>query len=113
MPEDFIKKVLGLFEQLPYRERGILINSNLIIATIEILNSNKEKTLLQNARSEIMEKTPDGLDKLIKRKLKSNTRTANIISDILQEKGIVEVIKIKNKKTGRLIKATRLLNEWN
>jgi len=107
-----MKKVFAKFKYLPYRERGIQINEDLIVTTIEILNNSNNYILPQNARNEIMEKTPDGLDKRIKRKLRKNTRTANIISDVLENKGIVEVTYIKNPKTGRKIKATRLLKEW-
>jgi hypothetical protein len=39
-------------------------------------------------------------------------RTANFISDILAESGIVKVIHIKNPNTGRTVKATQLKEEW-
>ena len=112
IPDDIREKVLEKFDKLPYKERGIEINEALIIAAIEILNESEGKILPQNARKEVADRTPYGLDKLIKEKLGKNTMTANIISDILQEKGIVEVTKIINPKTGRLINATRLLNDW-
>ena len=111
IPDNIRKIVLNRFCNLPYKERGIQINEELIIITIEILNENESKILPQNARNVIMEKTPHGLDKIIKQRLNTNTRTANIISDILENKGFVEIIKIKNEK-GNYIKATKLLNEF-
>ena len=110
MPNEMKKEILDKFEKLPYWERGIQINANLIIITIEILN--KYKQLPQNCRNDRAENKPFGLDKLINEEFGDDLRRANIISDELQEKGIVEVIEILNKKTGRLIKGTRLLKDW-
>jgi len=112
MPNKMKKMLLEKFKILPYRERGIQINEKLIIVTIEILNSRKNKQLPQNCRQVKAAKKPFGLDKLINKEFGDDLRRANIISDELQEKGIVEVIKILNKETGRLIKGTRLLKDW-
>jgi cell envelope opacity-associated protein A len=103
---------MAKFGDLPYKERGITITEELIITAIELLNSSEGKILPQNARNEVVDKTPYGLDKLIKLKLQTDTRTANIISDILEKKGIAKVTTIKNARTGRIIKATRLLDDF-
>ena len=112
MPEKLLKKLLNLFERLPYRERGISINADLLRTTVELLNAVEGNILPQNCKRNIAEKTPDGLDKRIKIALRSNTLTANIVSDELANKGVVEVTTIKNPNTGRQIKATRLHKEW-
>jgi hypothetical protein len=110
MPIKMKKKVLNIFDILPYRERGIQINEKLIIFTIEILN--KYKQLPQNCRQIKAENKPFGLDKLINEEFGDDLRRANIISDELQEKGIVEVFKETNAETGKPIKWTRLLKDW-
>jgi hypothetical protein len=112
VPNDIREKVLNLFGTLPYTERGIRIDERLIIITIEILNSSKDKTLPQNCRKECREKTPFGLDRLIKEKLCDDTMRATIISDELQRKGIVKVFNKKGEDTGRVKKHTKLNKEW-
>lgn len=52
------------------------------------------------------------LDRNIKEILDTDLRTANIISDILQEVGVVEVLAVINPTTGRKIKGTKLLPKW-
>ena len=86
MPEKLLKKLLNLFERLPYRERGISINADLLRTTVELLNAVEGNILPQNCRNDIAERTPDGLDKRIKIALQSDTRTANIVSDELAKK---------------------------
>jgi hypothetical protein len=117
IPDGLKKKILKKFEELPceessYNERGIKINEELIVTTIEILNSSIDKILPQNCRNLSRNKTPFGLDRYIKEKLNNDTRRANIISDELAKKDIVQVTKRPNPKTGRSIKHTLLKNEW-
>ena len=81
-----VEKLLNLFERLPYRERGISINADLLRTTVELLNAVEGNILPQNCRNDIAERTPDGLDKRIKIALQSDTRTANIVSDELAKK---------------------------
>lgn len=102
----------SIYGGLNFKDRGIKIDEKLIKATLEILNDTPNKTLPQNCRNDIKERCIDGLDKRIKEYMKSDLRTANIVSDILAEVGVVEVIKIENLSTKRLVKATRLLNKW-
>jgi len=112
MPDEMGKKILDKFEELPYTERGIQINEKLIIITIEILNSYEDKQLPQNCRHVKAVNKSFGLDKLINEEFGDDLRRANIISDELQKIGIVEIIKILNEKTGKSIKVTRLLKDW-
>jgi hypothetical protein len=112
MPFEIYKTILNKFEQLPYKERGIKITQDLVMLTITLLNASEGKILPQNSRKDILEKTPYGLDRLIKEKLPTTQMTATIISDILKDKGIVKVVKIPNQKTGKMIKATVLLEEF-
>ena len=97
---------------LPLRLRGIKIDRELIQATMEILNASPSRTLPQNCRNDIWERTPDGLDRRIKLTLNTDLRTANIISDILADAGIVEIVQVINPDTGRWLKGSRLLNDW-
>jgi hypothetical protein len=94
--------------KIPFKHRGIMITHELIKITIELLNAEPTKTLPQNCRNDVRERTPDGLDRRIKERLNINLRTANIISDVLEKAGIVEVI----QRTGRTVKRTKLLEEW-
>jgi len=112
MPHIIQEKLKSLFPKLPYRKRGIIITFDLLKVTIEILNDANDKTLPQNCRNEVAEKTPDGLDKKIKINLPTTQRTANIVSDVLKEKKVVKIILVQNKKTRRMIKGTRLLGNW-
>jgi hypothetical protein len=96
---------------LPFELRGITINRKLIEVTIETLAEAPDQTLVQNCRNDTCERTPDGLDRRIKKKLNSDTRTANIISDVLALAGIVSVVKVTNPETDRKVKATRLEEE--
>lgn len=97
---------------IPFKYRGITITQELIKAAVEILNAEPTKMLPQNSRNDVKEKTPDGLDRRIKEYLNTNLRTANIISDVLEQAGIVEIISIMNFQTGRRVKGTKLLKEW-
>ncbi|MDP4182286.1 MAG: hypothetical protein Q8942_14505 [Bacillota bacterium] len=106
------KRIEELYGGIPFKERGITVSSELIKATIEILNDETNKTLPQNCRNQTIEKTPYGLDYKIKERLNTNLRTANIISDILHKAGIVTVIDVINPATGRNVKGTKLLQEW-
>jgi cell envelope opacity-associated protein A len=113
MPKELLMKLTMLFESgLPYTERGITITENLLKVTVELLNAAEGRILPQNARNASIENTPDGLDKCIKIALQSDTRTANIVSDELAKRGVVEITSIENPKTGNQIKATRLLPDW-
>jgi hypothetical protein len=91
---------------LPFKWRGIKIDREMIAITLEILNAENAKTLPQNCRNDVRNRTPDGLDRRIKTRRNNDLRTANIISDVLEDAGIVEIVKVKN------LKATRLLPEW-
>lgn len=99
--------------KVPFKHRGIMITQELIKTAIELLNAEPAKTLPQNCRNDVRERTPDGLDRRIKESLHTDLRTANIISDVLEKAGIVEVIRVINSQTGRGVKGTRLLVEWN
>lgn len=118
MPPQNLKRACSRVEEklgrtLPFKLRGVTINSVLIEAAINVLHDSPEKTLPQNCRNDIRIRTPDGLDRRIKEYLNTDLRTANIISDVLAEAGIVEVIGVANPATGRHVKGTRLLDEWS
>lgn len=99
------------FGTIPFKLRGIKVTHQLIKVTVEILNEEFTKTLPQNSRNATREKTPDGLDKRIKEALNIDLRTANIISDVLMEAGVVDIINIDSLKSDRKVKATRLLQK--
>jgi len=90
----------------------ITITLNLIKATVEILNKEDNKTLPQLTLNATRSMQADGLDRRIKETINSDLRTANIISDILQDAGIVEVLDVVNPETGRTVKGTRLNDAW-
>jgi hypothetical protein len=98
---------------LPFEQRGITINRELIEITLEALSTAPEQTLAQNCRNDTRDRTPDGLDRRIKEKLNNDKRTANVISDVLAVAGIVSVVKVINPETDRQVKATRLEEEQN
>ena len=113
-----IEKACAMVEEtsgkaIPFRLRGIKVDRYLIISALEILADAPQKTLPQNCRNDIYERTPDGLDRRIKAKLKTDLRTANIISDVLADAGIVKVVKVLKPETGRMVKATKLLDEMH
>jgi hypothetical protein len=116
MPKEVFSEVssqIGYkFGKTPFRFRGIIISDDLVRTTIELLNNEPSKLLPQNSRNASKDKTPDGLDRRIKEVLKTDLRTANIISDILKEVGVVQVIDVINPPTGRKVKGTRLSPEW-
>lgn len=99
-------------ETVPFGWRGIRITRRLIRVAMGILNAEPAKTLPQNCRNAARKNTPDGLDKRIKEALDSDLRTANIISDVLEQAGIAKVVRVTNRETGRLVKGTRLLRKW-
>lgn len=109
---EVINKITISYGTIPFEYRGIKITEKLIRSTIEILNAEENKILPQNCRQVSRFETPDGLDKRLKDAMKSDLRMANIISDLLSSVGIVEVTTIENIKTGRKIKATRLIDKW-
>lgn len=116
IPPDLLNNTCSGVEQnwdnIPLMHRGIKITRPLIKATMEILNAERMKTLPQNCRNDIRERTPDGLDRRIKETLNTDLRTANLISDVLKLADIVEIFKVLNPKTGRRIKGTKLLQDW-
>lgn len=97
-----------LNRSLPFWERGIKIDRALLKTAIEILNAAPLKTLPRNCRNDLRLRPPDGLDRRIKEVLNTDLRTANIISDILAECGIVEIVQVVNPQTGRMVKGPRL-----
>lgn len=99
-------------DDIPFRYRGIMITRELIKVAMELLNSEPTKELPQNCRNDVRERTPDGLDKCIKESLNTNLRTANIISDVLRDAGIVEITQVRNPQTDRSVKGTKLLQGW-
>jgi len=116
IPDQLLVKAVSKVEEacgrsLPLYERGIRIDEELIRATLEILNEESAKTLPQNCRNAVLEKTPDGLDARLKLRL-GNLRRANIISDVLAKAGIVFVIHVPNPATGNSVKGTQLSSEW-
>jgi len=100
-------------DNVPFRYRGIMITRELIKITMELLNAEPTKTLPQNCRNDVRERTPDGLDRRIKESLNTDLRTANIISDVLKLAGIVKIVPAKNPQTRRIVKGTKLLREWS
>jgi hypothetical protein len=113
IPNELLDKIIARMGlTLPYYSRGIKISEELVKVTIECLNNAPSNILPQNCRNATRSKTPDGLDLRIKNKMGFDLRTANIISDILAEVGIVNVIQVINPKTERNVKATKLLEEW-
>lgn len=100
------------FGKMPFKLRGITINTDLIKATMELLNNESSKILPQNSRNASREKTPEGLDKKIKEVLNTDLRTANIISDILKDVAIVDIIDVESPVTRRRVKGTKLLSSW-
>lgn len=108
-----LKNVEASYGTMPFKLRGIVISQDLLKVTVVILNRESSKSLPQNARNVSSENTPDGLDRRIKECLNTNLRTANIISDVLQKAGIVEIVKIENRISGREVKGTRLLPIWS
>lgn len=115
LPELMDKVCLAIRKQrgtISFRHRGIGVSPRLIKTTIELLNEEPTKMLPQNCRNDVRERTPDGLDRRIKERLNSDLRTANIISDVLADASVVEIIQIENARTGRMVKATRLLQEY-
>lgn len=115
IPGDLLNKachtVETVWSNLPFFCRGITINNKLIQATMEILNSEPTKTLPQNCRNDIRERTPDGLDRRIKEYLNTDLRTANIITDVLERAGIVQSVQVPGASS-RMIKGTRLNSNW-
>lgn len=111
--EIIIEEVIDrLPKQIPYHERGIKIGRNLIKATLKVLNEANNHTLPQNCRNASMEQTPDGLDKRVKKKMGTDLRTANIVSDELEKAGVAVVTKVENPHTGRMVKGTTLIKEF-
>jgi hypothetical protein len=97
---------------LPFMHRGIVISRELIGVTMEILNVEPDRTLPQNCRNAVRANTPDGLDRRIKERFNDNLRRANIISDVLANARIVEIIEMENFNTGKIVKGTQLRQEW-
>ena len=112
MLEEACLAVCKVAGNIPFKIRGIMITRDLIKATMELLNEEVDKTLPQNCRNDIEERTPHGLDKRIKIALNSNLRTANIISDVLEQASIVSIVGVLNPKTSRYIKGTKLNDRW-
>ncbi len=99
--------------KIPFKFRGIMITHELIKITLELLNAEPTKILPQNSRNDLRERTPDGLDRRIKERLNTDLRTANIISDVLEQSGIVKITQVRNQQTNRAVKGTELLKKWS
>lgn len=98
---------------IPFTLGGITINLDLIEAALAVLNGGPQKNLTQNCRNDIRSRMSDGVDGRTKEYLYFDTRTTDIISDVLAEAGVVEIVEVVNPRTGRRIKGTRLLDEWS
>ena len=113
--EDHMKLIVKAQQKvgnLPFKERGIMITCELIEITMKILNKEPNRTLPQNCRNDIREKTPDGLDRRLKEYYMDHLRRANIISDVLALSGIVDIIQTENPSTGNIVQGTRLRQYW-
>jgi len=99
IPDLLLKKIKTLFDEqnkkLPYKFRGILIDEDLIVCTLEVLNDTTNKELPLNHRNATRINTPDGLDKRIKIRRNSDLRTANIVADELSEIGVLEMFRTR------------------
>ena len=116
IPDELLRNAISEVEtgwgrKLPFYEWGIKIDKILISTTLEILNEAPSKTLPQNSRNAVLERTPDGLDRRLKERL-GNLRRGNIISDVLSKANIVEVFDCEKYLTQRLVKCTRLCKNW-
>lgn len=112
MGEAAARAVEDKWGPLPFWYRGIRVNRELVEMTLQILGTAPEQTLPQNSRNASRVNTPDGLDRRLKEALNNDTRTANIISDVLASVGIVDIIDVYNPNTGRSVKGTRLRSDW-
>jgi len=116
IPAELLHNALMVAERvhspLPFKHRGVRISEQLIQATMEILNAEPSKTLPQNCRQLKLGDSIDGLDRRLKVKLGTDLRRANIISAVLEEAGVVEVLAVTNPISGREVKGTRLLENW-
>ena len=112
IPREILSRACAAVGSLPVKTRGIRITRELIQATMEILNAAPLETLPQNSRNTARKQTPDSLDRRIKEYLDTDLRTANIISVVLEEAGVVKVVKVVNPPTGRNVKGTTLLPGW-
>lgn len=110
--DDICQRIAKRHGPLPFKHRGIEVTRELVRAAVEALNAAPDRTLPQNCRNARREYTPDGLERRIKERFNDDTRTANIVSDVLAGAGVVEVLKVENPETGRMIKATELLEAW-
>ncbi|RQD75864.1 MAG: hypothetical protein D5R97_05370 [Candidatus Syntrophonatronum acetioxidans] len=97
---------------LPFKLRSITIEGRIIKAALEILNSHLHGTMPQNSRNDIRKRTTDGLDLRLKEALATDLRMANIISDVLARAQISEIGRVENPATGRMVKGTRLKENW-
>ena len=93
--DDLLSRACNAVEEtsnrkLPFFEKKITIDKELIQAAMEILNSEPSKQLPLNHKSDIRENMRDGLDFRIKDYFNIDLRTANIITDILQQAGIAQ-----------------------
>jgi len=113
MPPHLLDRIVQSLGPLPRRYRGIAVSRELVRVTLEVLNAAPGRILPQNCRNAVAERTPDGLDRRVKEAMGTDLRTSNIVSDLLQEAGVVEVTGIVNDRTGRIVKATRLCGEWS
>lgn len=116
MPPDLFERACQAVGQrlntIPFKYRGITIDRRRIQVALEILNAQPTRTLAQNCRNDIRDRTPDGLDRRMQERLNTDLRMANIISDVLSQAAVVEIVEVANPETGRMVKGSRLLPQW-
>lgn len=111
--DNILNLVEDKFGKIPFSHKGIKITKELIIETINILNSSPNRQMFQMARKNSMKNTPEGLDKELKKKLNVDTKMSDAISDVLEQVEVVKVFKSENPRTRRMVNTTKLVFNLN
>lgn len=111
--EKACERIVQKYQALPFEHQGIQITKSLITNTMQVLNVAPDRTLPQNCQPGPWQQIPDGLDKRIRLTSGGNISVAEVLSEMLAEVGIVQVAEDMDPKTKKIIKKTRLFQNWS
>jgi hypothetical protein len=99
--------------RLPFLRSGVMVTGELLGVAMECLNADFKKTLVLRTPLNTSEKSQDGLDQCIEKRLQIPGKTAvPVVVDVLCSAGIAETTEIMDRFSHQTRNGIRLLQPW-
>jgi hypothetical protein len=99
--------------RLPFLRSGVMVTGELLGVAMECLNADFKKTLVVRTPLNTSEKSQDGLDRCIEKRMKIPGKTAvPVVVDVLCSAGIAKTTEIMDRFSHQTRNGIRLLPPW-